>query len=215
MAGTGLEPVILRRPDHSAVQIRTRLYRIHELIDAGQTMKVPAFQRPYVWTVEDRLALADSIMSGIPIGSISVWTPKFYGDDRYVLDGQQRITSLVRMSDPLETDPDFQLEYVLDPDAAPFSFGVLARRDTMFLYTQLRKIDVVLDQKRLQAICDVFDAVGDFEVSVTTIQGKFENARRIYRRMNTTGVPVDLTSARDPDESSPTIADLIEEARRP
>jgi hypothetical protein len=80
-------------------------------IDAGQ-IKLPRFQRDFVWDKEQSAKLIDSILKGFPIGTFIFWktkeelrsykevgnhklpeTPK--GDyAEYILDGQQRITSL-------------------------------------------------------------------------------------------------------------------------
>lgn len=76
------------------------------------TIKIPQFQRDFVWTKERSATLLDSIVKGYPIGTFILWktserlrsirnigglvlpeTPK--GDPvKYVLDGQQRLTSL-------------------------------------------------------------------------------------------------------------------------
>lgn len=80
-------------------------------IDSGQ-IKLPMFQREFVWDKEQSAKLIDSILKGYPIGTFILWktrealrsvkdignhalpeTPK--GDyAQYILDGQQRITSL-------------------------------------------------------------------------------------------------------------------------
>lgn len=80
-------------------------------IDTGQ-IKLPMFQREFVWDKEQSAKLIDSILKGFPIGTFIFWktkeelrsykevgnhklpeTPK--GDYvEYILDGQQRITSL-------------------------------------------------------------------------------------------------------------------------
>jgi hypothetical protein len=80
-------------------------------IDTGQ-IKLPMFQREFVWEKEQSGKLIDSILKGFPIGTFIFWktreelrsykevgnhklpeTPK--GDYvQYILDGQQRITSL-------------------------------------------------------------------------------------------------------------------------
>jgi hypothetical protein len=76
------------------------------------TIKIPQFQRDFVWSKTDSAKLLDSIVKGYPIGTFILWktnerlrairnlggltlpeTPK--GDAvKYVLDGQQRLTSL-------------------------------------------------------------------------------------------------------------------------
>jgi len=80
-------------------------------IDMGR-IKVPMFQRDFVWTTQQTAKLIDSIIKGFPIGSFIFWQTreglrhiKNIGNVRlpdvpngepamYVLDGQQRITSL-------------------------------------------------------------------------------------------------------------------------
>ncbi|MBU4299388.1 DUF262 domain-containing protein, partial [Patescibacteria group bacterium] len=76
------------------------------------TIKIPQFQRDFVWSKDKSAKLIDSIIKGYPIGTFILWktkevlrtvrniggielpeTPK--GDFvEYVLDGQQRITSV-------------------------------------------------------------------------------------------------------------------------
>ncbi|MCX6029859.1 MAG: DUF262 domain-containing protein [Chloroflexi bacterium] len=80
-------------------------------IDSGQ-MKIPVFQRDFVWTTAQTAKLIDSIIKGFPIGTFIFWKtreelrhvrnignvalPDIPSGDAalYVLDGQQRITSL-------------------------------------------------------------------------------------------------------------------------
>ncbi|MGG2028725.1 DUF262 domain-containing protein [Gottfriedia sp. S16(2024)] len=80
-------------------------------IDSGR-IKIPQFQREYVWEKKAAAQLLDSIAKGFPIGTFIMWesqeelrhirnignhnlpeTPKGHVA-QYVLDGQQRITSL-------------------------------------------------------------------------------------------------------------------------
>jgi hypothetical protein len=80
-------------------------------IDTGQ-IKLPMFQREFVWEKEQSAKLIDSILKGFPIGTFIFWKTKEdlrsykdVGNHRlpdtpegdyvqYILDGQQRITSL-------------------------------------------------------------------------------------------------------------------------
>ncbi|MBQ9003250.1 MAG: DUF262 domain-containing protein [Eggerthellaceae bacterium] len=80
-------------------------------IEEGR-IKIPQFQRKFVWSVEESAALLDSIIKGYPIGTFIFWdtqerlrSVRNIGDIelpetpdgryvQYVLDGQQRITSL-------------------------------------------------------------------------------------------------------------------------
>ena len=80
-------------------------------IETGQ-IKIPQFQRDFVWTMERSAALLDSVVKGYPIGTFIFWrtkehlrslkelgginlpTPKRNEPVVFVLDGQQRLTSL-------------------------------------------------------------------------------------------------------------------------
>ena len=80
-------------------------------IDEG-SIRIPQFQRPFVWSKEQTAKLIDSIIKGFPIGTFILWKtvepmrtvrsignadippPKDGETVHYVLDGQQRITSL-------------------------------------------------------------------------------------------------------------------------
>lgn len=74
-------------------------------------IKIPQFQREFVWDIEKSAKLIDSILKGFPIGSFILWKtndqlrsvrglgrgdfPTRAGESvNYVLDGQQRLTSI-------------------------------------------------------------------------------------------------------------------------
>ncbi|WP_437568313.1 DUF262 domain-containing protein [Sorangium sp. So ce542] len=97
---------------YSEPQIRY-LPQVLEEIDNGQII-IPKFQRPLVWPKEMRLALLDSILEGIPIGTVMLWRTrsgeisvkerlgpfllprpdKSAPVRQYLLDGEQRLTTL-------------------------------------------------------------------------------------------------------------------------
>ncbi|MGO8733603.1 MAG: DUF262 domain-containing protein [Terriglobia bacterium] len=73
-------------------------------------IQLPPFQRPYVWKIRKTLNLLDSLYRGYPVGSIYLWKPsaksklkpkhhptgKKHADfTHYLIDGQQRLTSLI------------------------------------------------------------------------------------------------------------------------
>lgn len=88
-----------------------QIKNIIEKVNSGE-IRIPSFQRKFVWTPEQVARLLDSIYKDIPIGSIFLWktheklkTEKDFGNFelkepekdypiKYVLDGQQRLTSL-------------------------------------------------------------------------------------------------------------------------
>ena len=87
------------------------IHHFYKKLKKGQ-IKIPQFQRNFVWSVSDSAKLMDSIIKGYPIGTFIFWRTKEqlrsvrnlgnitlpnsedgeYVD--YVLDGQQRLTSL-------------------------------------------------------------------------------------------------------------------------
>src|SRR4030042_3595526 len=91
----------------SAVKIDKLLNRIEE-----GDIKIPAFQRGFVWNQEQVIDLLDSIYNDYPIGSILLWnslerlksTRNIAGFEiperepqypvNYVLDGQQRLSAI-------------------------------------------------------------------------------------------------------------------------
>lgn len=110
-------------------------------IDTGR-IKIPRFQRDFVWSKEQTATLIDSLIKGYPIGTFIFWKTKDeLRHDReignvqlpevpagefvqYVLDGQQRITSLYAVrkglritKDGREIDyQDIAINLDLDPD---------------------------------------------------------------------------------------------------
>lgn len=194
-------------------------------IDSGR-IKVPMFQRDFVWSGAQTAKLIDSIIKGFPIGSFIFWqsrdglrhirnignaqlpdTPK--GEPSlYVLDGQQRITSLYavrkgvrltregkeidyrRISINLGCDPDADEEIVTPdpPSAAPHitvfellngSFAELAEK---YSSTELRnRIDMY---RRLLTGYDFSTiAIRDYPIEV---------ACEVFTRINTGGTELTL-----------------------
>lgn len=74
-------------------------------------LRVPKFQRDFVWRLQDIVDLFDSISKQYPIGTLFLWgadpmpehrdhigplrLPDYKGQTWLVLDGQQRLTTLV------------------------------------------------------------------------------------------------------------------------
>ncbi len=95
-------------------------------------IKIPQFQRPFVWKEEQALDLLDSIASHYPIGSLLLWkTPSKLATERnigdfmlpktddltptdYVLDGQQRLTVIYSCLGAAQDDGGFAAAYDLD-----------------------------------------------------------------------------------------------------
>src|ERR1700689_91323 len=99
-------PVLLQPDNHNK-----KYEALFVEIDTGQ-IKLPMFQREFVWDKEQSSKLIDSILKGFPIGTFIFWKtreelrsykevgnhklPEMPKGDyvQYILDGQQRVTSL-------------------------------------------------------------------------------------------------------------------------
>lgn len=94
--------------------VKPEVVFIEDLLDEVQSgqLRVPRFQRPFVWGAENMRQLFDSIYKGYPIGSLLIWetseqlesldkigpfaTASAHGKPiSYVLDGHQRLTTLL------------------------------------------------------------------------------------------------------------------------
>jgi hypothetical protein len=95
-------------------EIESNKRRVRWLVDKiwDGNIKIPDFQRPFVWDYEQVVKLLDSIYNDYPVGSILLWKTKERLDSlrniggiklpekdaedpiNYVLDGQQRLSSL-------------------------------------------------------------------------------------------------------------------------
>ncbi len=133
----------------------TRLHGLIKSIQAGKLL-FPDFQRPFIWKDEQRKLLFDSILRGLPIGSLLVWRttiklkiqkelgpfplPQPSSDSKekyYVLDGLQRLSTLYAAlaGETRSSDTDrsrrwpiyYDLE--MDLDDGDHSRFKLARRD--------------------------------------------------------------------------------------
>src|ERR1700722_12503766 len=98
---------------------------------AKGNIKIPVFQREFVWKDDQIISLLDSIYRGYPVGSLLLWSTKerlkhernvggFNLPDtpadypvNYVLDGQQRLTTLygVFHSDSSSTDTELATRF--------------------------------------------------------------------------------------------------------
>lgn len=193
-------------------------------IDRGR-IKIPKFQRDFVWYKEQTAALIDSLIKGFPIGTFIFWQTKeelrHFKDIgnitlpdvpagefvHYILDGQQRITSLYAVrkglrltkdgkevnykdiSINLDLDPnsDDRVVEVDPPDGAPsISLFRLLNGSLMELLSdysteQLQKIEVY--QKRLTGY--------DFSTIVIP-EYPIDTACEVFTRINTGGTELTL-----------------------
>jgi hypothetical protein len=159
-----------------------------DLVGAIETgvMKIPAFQRDFDWDLERTLRLLDSIAKRYPVGAFLLWdTDELFGAVRqigdmdlpevphgkdvcYVLDGQQRITSLYAAASGATVKRERYVVFA-DLDADPL-------RQEVFT-TQCD------DKRRFVALHDI---IGEYpNVSATklsrTRQTRFQQIREAFR----------------------------------
>jgi len=155
--------------------------KIIEQITSGE-IRIPAFQRGFVWDAEHVAYLMDSIYKGYPFGAIILWRTKeklnserdlgpFHLPERqpgypvnYVLDGQQRLTSIfgVFQSDLAADGDDSWTHIYFDMDATA-SF-----QESQFLALD----DEVVDPARHFPINTFFDVTAYRQaVSIQGVQG--------------------------------------------
>lgn len=102
----------------SQVSVSTRVFRLLRIIKDFESgiIRVPAFQRDFEWDYSKKVQLFESILKGLPIGTIFLWRPDFIDNENYrlfesnsiggfnlperaidyyyVLDGLQRLSTL-------------------------------------------------------------------------------------------------------------------------
>ena len=122
-----------------SAEVRPEVVFLGSLVErvAAGKIRIPRFQRAFVWKQPDLSALLDSVLRGFPIGSILVWdtdkdieSPLRIGPIKissrpdgivsYILDGQQRVSTLagtLRLTDGMDSivdQIDWRVYYDLD-----------------------------------------------------------------------------------------------------
>ncbi len=192
---------------------------------AGGTIRVPRFQRPFVWRQSDVHALLDSVLRGFPIGSILVWdteiaiettervgpinvSPARGGLVSYLLDGQQRVSTLVgalRLTDVADSTVD-QVDWRVYCDLQtrqflraprgglkPQHFPVRSLLNTAGFFAACRRIESeVVDRTRSRRWLDEADrlasAFRDYQLPLIHIrEADLDSAVTVFARLNRRG----------------------------
>jgi hypothetical protein len=174
-------------------------------------VRVPSFQRTFRWQWEDVRRLFDSIVKGYPIGNLLLWervakaqsirigaleidAPS--GTALWVVDGQQRVTSLANaLTDQGARDPLFSLAFNLESEA-------FEKLDPMIEQPHLLPLPVIFDLQRLlswfaqhpevkplfERATRVAKAVRQFAIPAYVVKQQDEGVLRdIFDRMNNYG----------------------------
>lgn len=203
-------------------------YSVREILDAvyrGQ-IRIPAFQRGFVWDPDRVAFLIDSIYKGYPFGSLLFWrTNEALRTERnlgpftlpipdedfpidYVLDGQQRITSIFGVFQtelPSANDEnwkDIYFDYSQEVDVQESQFVALSANEidpakhfplnSIFNTIEYRKLTRGFDDE-LAAKIDAMQSV--FKEAKIPVQSfrtdEKEKVAIIFERINRQGIPLD------------------------
>jgi hypothetical protein len=187
-----------------------------EGINAGE-IKIPQFQRKFVWKDNQALELLDSIVNGYPIGSILLWktTEKLnaardLGSFRlpvtdeitptnYVLDGQQRLTVVYSCLGADENNTGYRAGYNLEKErfvelkeGEPTTLEVFPLRklyDTTNLLNYRASIQTLANSRTLQERLDkLVEAFTRYRLPVVTLKDlTIEEVCPIFERINSSG----------------------------
>jgi hypothetical protein len=182
------------------------------------TIRLPKFQRGFVWTRQQVLDLLDSIARGYPIGSLLLWrssfnlasessianleveTPDDGEETAYLLDGCQRLSTICgALHWEPKRDPDSLWNLVYDLQEERF----LHRHDLAepsASQVPLRLLDTPstyfprlngLSAELQERARTLFERITGYEVAVVTLQAtSLSEVGRIFERVNTRGTPL-------------------------
>jgi hypothetical protein len=184
-------------------------------------VKVPKFQRPFVWEPDQALALLDSVVNNYPVGSLLLWrtaqklkTERDLGafqlpqvDDltptEYVLDGQQRLTVLYSVLGAPDDAPGFAAVYDLEEQKfsstadAPAGIHIFPLR-WLYQTTKLLNFRTALQaHSKADELQKRFDALIDtftgYQIPVVTLRDlTIEEVCPIFERINSSGTPLSI-----------------------
>ena len=179
-------------------------------------IKIPVFQREFVWKDEQVMSLLDSIYRGYPVGSLLLWSTRVRLDYErnvggfalpespddypvnYVLDGQQRLTTLygVFNSNAPTTDEELadRLNVCFYPNEETFihhasadpqtTINLRVILDTTKLFPELKRFDAT----QQSVIASLVEKFKDYEFPVVTIRDRSnQEVCRVFQRINSSG----------------------------
>jgi hypothetical protein len=137
----------------------------------------PPYQRPDVWTLDQRIALINSLLTGTPLPAIVTNRRGGMGSVRYVIDGKQRITTM-----RMWFDGDFAVPASwFDPEYIEESFTI--KPDSV----QAVKYGDTGEYVRFTGLTATGQRVFEVQSSVQVAEGRLPSERaeaRVYLRVN-------------------------------
>ncbi len=89
-----------RRVDVAVADLTVR--EVVRMVRDGELNAAPAYQRKFRWKLDDESRLIESLLLGLPVPSVFVASNKDFSLE--VVDGLQRVSTLVHFLDPREVD---------------------------------------------------------------------------------------------------------------
>jgi hypothetical protein len=207
---TGIGQSGLERPTSAARSVDDLVHMAR-----NGTIRMPRFQRGFRWGPSDVEQLFDSLLQGFPIGALLLWEREApeaivrFGSLRvdapeasnawWVVDGQQRLTTLVAALTVHEAEPIFDVYFDLKANkferrgqrrAAPLTWLPVSRLlDTSTLLGDLmeRRIEG-LDDESIEVARKVAAEIGDYKIPLSIVKTDDEKVlREIFYRMNSAG----------------------------
>lgn len=198
---------------------------IIEQVDRGQ-IRIPAFQRGFVWDPDRVSFFLDSVFKQYPFGSLLFWrakevlkferslgpftlpTPQADYPIDYVLDGQQRITSLYgtfqtnQMVEQTGDWKDIYYDYSIPFDAQDTQFFALQPDEVdrsrhfplrcLFDTIAYRRETARLDEETIKKIDDMQTRFKETRIPIEVIRpAEPSTVAVIFERINRQGVPLD------------------------
>ena len=204
---------------------RLTIRKIIDKITSGE-IRIPSFQRGFVWEEDDVAFFMDSLFKGYPIGAVLLWRTKErlvnernlghfllpeptkdYPVD-YVLDGQQRLTSIFSVFQteltPID-DPTWKDIYYLignNKTQQDLQFIPLKREDvdlqkhfpikSLFDSVQYRKATDILDDVKKAEIDKLQETFKEVDIPVQLMETDDKGSVAIvFERINRAGVPLE------------------------
>jgi hypothetical protein len=193
-------------------------------IERGQ-VKIPQFQREFVWTIQKSAALLDSVLKGYPVGTFIFWStkdrlrsvrelgnallpPPSAGETvAFVLDGQQRLTSLyaairgikvIRSSGHIDDFAEMYINLAAGEDEQIVTVDISELQRTAYislkvlLHGEFKEL-MAFPQEYHSKISDYRRRIESYDFSIIQVKDvAIDVATEIFTRINVGGKPLSV-----------------------
>lgn len=182
-------------------------YTVEKIVGEARkgTIRIPYFQRAFKWNRRDTQLLLDSLLKGYPIGNFLLWKrPAPEGsvtlgqltidapdltDALWVVDGQQRITTLVNvLSEEGQTDPRFRFTFdpqnnAITSESRHIPFHILMNSSRLLAWIR----ENVEQEPYVDQLLSANSQLREYKVPVYIVDAEEPVLRDIFYRMNNYG----------------------------